>query len=113
MKIINSNIFALRGTNKRFIHLATIQDGFREYTHFYDSWTGQAYIEELTGGRLFFIKDDDKWIELDQFLADNGVHHCQRVSMTDDIWRKHPLAKKYYTPICQDIMKMPVSITKK
>jgi len=98
-KLISSTIFPLQGA-PGWYHLATIHRGLREFMHFIDSLTGEAYIEELTGGSLTFIEDEELFIELEQFLADNGVHHCQRVNLEDNLWRKHPLNKKFYLPSC-------------
>jgi hypothetical protein len=106
MILADSNIFPLEGTGGRWLHLATIHHSLREFMHFYDMWTGQGYIEELTGGDLTFIEDDALYTELEEFLAKEGVHYCQRVNLSDSIWRQHPLNRKYFPLSC------PVTIKK-
>ena len=73
MKLVNSNRFSMPGTQGRFVHLATVQDGMHEYVMFVDSSTSQAYIEEITGGTLKFIESDDIVKEVADFLFEKKV----------------------------------------
>jgi len=36
----------------------------RSYIYFYDTATHKKYIEEITGGTLRQVEDDDRWQEL-------------------------------------------------
>jgi hypothetical protein len=73
MKITNSNQFPLPNTNKRFVHLATVVDGLREYMMFRDETEARVYLEEFTGGQLNMIEDDDTWHNIMQYLVQAGV----------------------------------------
>jgi hypothetical protein len=73
MKLLNSNKFFLNGTKNRYSHLATIGDGLKEYMCFIDNKTMKVYIEQITGGHLEFINDDQLANELASFLADKGI----------------------------------------
>jgi len=68
IKILNGNRFYLKGTNNRFMHLATMTRGFNEYICFVDMHTSECYIEQITGGSLSFIDDDDLVRELKYYL---------------------------------------------
>lgn len=72
-KLVNTNRYELPGTNGRFIHLATINDGLREYMCFFDSQEQKCYIEETTHGKLEFIEDDNVAKDLSDFLFDKKV----------------------------------------
>ena len=73
MKLLNTNRFYLKGTDNRFIHLATVHHGFGEYICFVDKRNQQVYIEELSGGHLAFIDDDALAQGLTDFLTLRGV----------------------------------------
>lgn len=65
--------YPLPGTNGRFIHLATILYSVREFIYFVDKNTQQSYIEEITGGSLRTIDDDNLWNDLAQTLKEQGL----------------------------------------
>ncbi len=72
--LINSNHFPLPGTCERFLHLATLQRGFKEFMVFKDRWTEQVYIEEITGGHgPLRIEDDQLAEELAAFVRERGI----------------------------------------
>ena len=72
-KIVNLNPFPLRGTSKRYLHLATIQSGFHEYMCFADLEEERIYIEELTGGHLSRIEDNNLASDLEEYVREKGV----------------------------------------
>lgn len=92
MKLINTNKFYLKGTNNRFLHLATIEDGPKEYMCFYDKRTSSMYIEEITGGTLMFIQDEQLAFELTKFLEYNKVIDISKPTLSDQEW--NPLNEK-------------------
>lgn len=71
--ILNRKQFALPGTNGRFKHLATITYGVREFMAFLDMDTVNTYVEEITGGHLEEVKDEELWQDLVRFLQTNQV----------------------------------------
>jgi hypothetical protein len=90
MKLIDTNRFFLAGTNNRFLHLATIQDGVREYMCFSDTETKKVYIEAITGGQLEFIEDDALAVALTDFLTDRGILGMTNPLLPDNVWYKKP-----------------------
>lgn len=73
IKLIDTNRYEMKGTNGRFIHLATIQDGMHEYICMYDLTQSKCYIEEISGGTLKFIDDDIVAKELADFLFNHNI----------------------------------------
>jgi hypothetical protein len=71
--IADSSKFYLNGTYGRWKHLATIHRNLREYMYFMDERNGQTYIEEITGGQLELIKDDELWQALANFIQEKGL----------------------------------------
>ena len=67
------NPFPLPGTNGKFIHLATIQYGLREFIYFTQKDTHLTWIEEITGGKLIEITDDNLWNDLAMFVTEKNV----------------------------------------
>ena len=55
------------------MHLATVHDNFREFMCFIDKQTQKVYIEEISGGSLQFIEDDQLAHELAAFLTMHKV----------------------------------------
>jgi hypothetical protein len=41
--------------------------------YFIDSYTGNTYIEEITGGHLARIEDDKLWEALARFIHEKGL----------------------------------------
>lgn len=98
LKLVNTNRFYLAGTSNRFLHVATIARGLKEYIHFIDRVTGQSYIEEITGGHLEKIRDDNEWNEVAEFLAECGFLDFSKGPMLpDNIWRRDLKNKKVYS----------------
>ena len=69
-KILNKNRYPLPGTKGRYIHLASIQHSLREFIYFVDRKTNKTYIEEITGGRMEAIDDDNLWNDLAMTLKE-------------------------------------------
>lgn len=88
MKLANTNRFYLPGTGNRFLHLATVFNGPREYMCFIDKWEGDVYIEEITGGSLEFIKDESLAKELHNFLVESMVLMMNTPALPDSEWLK-------------------------
>lgn len=86
MKLINSNRFYLNNTSNRFLHLASVSYGLREFICFADVETTQIYIEEVTGGSLSFIADDSLAEELNNFLVYKEILHMGKPLISDDDW---------------------------
>jgi len=72
-RIVSTKQFPLNGTQERFWHLATITAGVKEFMYFLDTQSGLTYIEEITGGHLEKIDDDNLWNDLAKLLQDNLV----------------------------------------
>ena len=72
-KIINTNKFTLPNTRGRFTHIATIHGGLREFIYFVDKITYKTYIEEITGGTLKAVDDDNLWNDLAMTLKQHGL----------------------------------------
>lgn len=77
--IVNTNLFVLPGTDSRFIHLASVHDGLREYMCFLDGVTQKCYIEEITGGSLKFIEDDNLAFDLAKFCDDKKITDMKKI----------------------------------
>ena len=86
MKLMDSNRFWLPGTDKKYIHLASVSHGVHEYLCFANAETNQVYIEEVTGGHLEFIEDDALAEEIQQFLIHHKVLLMARPLLSDDDW---------------------------
>lgn len=92
MKVVNSNRFYLKGTQSRFLHLATVENGSREFMCFQDLLTQNTYIEEITGGTLQFIQDDSLAFELAKFLEYSKITTISKPTLPDSVWK--PLNEK-------------------
>ena len=75
--ILDDDQFYLKGTDNRFIHLATVGFSVREFLVFQDSWTSSVYIEEVTGGSLTKIEDQSLWKALTQFVNYHGLNKVE------------------------------------
>lgn len=84
---MNTNRFYLEGTNRRFLHLASVSAGVKEYMCFIDNLTQKTYIEEISGGHLEFIEDDFLAFELSKFLEEEGVLQINKPALPDE-WLK-------------------------
>ena len=74
IKLVDSNKFYLQGTQKRFLHLASVHYGVKEFMAFADRFTQQIYIEEVTGGTSpQLITDDALFRGLHDFLLAKGL----------------------------------------
>lgn len=84
MKLINTNRFYLQGTPA--LHLATVTKGVREYVCF--ALNGKIYIEEISGGHLEFIEDDQLAEDLHNFLTEKRVLDATKPLLPDYLWLK-------------------------
>jgi hypothetical protein len=84
MKLLNTNRYYLKGTSNRFIHIATIANGVREFVAFFDSIGKQLFIEEISGGSLEFISDDSLAKELSDFLFYKEITNLRHGDFTVD-----------------------------
>lgn len=89
MKLVNSNRFYLAGTNKRFLHLATVHNGVREYMCFADRSTRRIYIEEITGGNLQFVDDDMLVHDISNFLKEKKILDISKPLFSDNEWLRY------------------------
>lgn len=87
MKLLNTNRFYLAGTNKSYIHLATISSGLKEIMCFANTKTSKIYIEEITGGQLSFIEDDSLVEDVVRFLTELKILDMTK-SLTPDVFDK-------------------------
>jgi hypothetical protein len=86
----NSNRFYLNvpAEPNNWLHLATLQEGVREFCCFCDKITGQVYIEEMVGGHFERIEDDFLAESIAEFLKDNKVLDVSRPTLPDYQWLK-------------------------
>jgi hypothetical protein len=68
--------------------MATVHDGVREFMCFTDVQTRKTYIEEITGGSLYFIDDDALAAALAHFLTENKVLDMGNPMLPDE-WLRH------------------------
>ena len=86
MKLINSNRFSLPGTSGAWLHLATVNEGVREFMCFAEVKTRKIYVEEITGGNLQFIEDDALAEGIHNFLTELGLLDMHKPLLPDDQW---------------------------
>lgn len=81
-KIISSDIYQLTMGNSpiKWLHLATIHHGVREYMCFLEVAGNNCYIEEVTGGQLTRIEDDQLANDLVKFCDEHGLTSITRVA---------------------------------
>lgn len=72
--LLDPKQFSLPGTNNRFYHLATILYGVREFMFMMDMVDTTTYIEEITGGNLSKIEDDELWQALAEFIQEKSIN---------------------------------------
>jgi hypothetical protein len=75
--LINEDQYPLKGTNGRFIHLATVGYGVREFIVMLDGWVGTLYVEEITGGSLIQVIDKELWKALIQWVKVRGLNRIE------------------------------------
>jgi len=83
MKIIDSSVYPLQ-SDQSVYHLATLVDGVREYVAFL--LDNKVYIEEITGGNLKYIDDDDIAKEAEELLLDAGILHPMNIAAKIKRW---------------------------
>lgn len=81
-KIISSDICELTMGNSsvKWLHLGTIHHGVREYMCFLEVAGNDCYIEEITGGHLARIDDDQLANDLAKFCDERGITSMTRVA---------------------------------
>lgn len=93
-KIVNSNreflpVSDIHGQQMdRFLHLATIHEGTREFMCFADIVTSKIYIEEIVGGHLVVIEDDMLIDELHGLLLMSRILDVGKPLLPDKKWLK-------------------------
>lgn len=90
-KLGTTNVFELPGTAGRFIHIATVHNSMKEYICFIDTIENRCYIEDITGGSLKFIEDDNLAFDIAKFLEDIGITDMKNVSEVTKAWRRKSL----------------------
>lgn len=80
IKVVNSSVFPLNGTNGRYVHLASMHKGLREYMCFIDKRLQRVFIEQISGGHLEFIEDQQLAEELAAFLQERGLLSMSRIA---------------------------------
>lgn len=75
-QLISSKQYWLPGNNngERWLHVATIGKGIREYMFFVDAQRGVSYVEEITGGNLIQISDDNLWNDITSYIQSLGLN---------------------------------------
>jgi hypothetical protein len=75
MNIKDSNKYYLGvvGAKKRFVHLATVEDGLRIYMAVWDTVTGKLHLNDYTTGQFEEIEDDNLWKELERLLFERKI----------------------------------------
>lgn len=68
-RFLDTNLFFLPGAGTRFVHIASIEYGVREFMLFVDSLTEKMYLEEITGGHLEQITDNQLLDDLEKFVT--------------------------------------------
>lgn len=89
MKLTDTNRYFLNTPiqPRRFLHLATIQDGLRDYICLFDTLEKKTYIEDFTGGfGPNFIEDDLLAEELVAFLKEHKVLDVSKPILSDREW---------------------------
>jgi hypothetical protein len=94
MYLVDSNRFYLPGTNKRFLHLASVREGIREFVCFADLRTRKVYIEEDSGHSLEFIEDDSLVEELHSYLKDKHILDMSKPLFSDEEWLRYKPIEK-------------------
>jgi hypothetical protein len=72
-KLIDTNRYYLEGTQQRFIHVASIGLGLREFMLMLDTHTQKAYCEEITSGRLIQIEEDNLLEDIIEFVREHKL----------------------------------------
>tara|TARA_R110002020_G_scaffold268819_3_gene484061 strand:+ start:16950 stop:17204 length:255 start_codon:yes stop_codon:yes gene_type:complete len=72
-KLADTNRYYLPNTKGQFTHLATVHYGVREFIYFADNIKMQSWVEEITGGGLREIEDDELWNTICAFLKERKI----------------------------------------
>lgn len=75
MRLLSTSIYPLQGTNLQYFHLATIEHNFREFLCFIHTVSQRVFIEEISGGHLIAIEEDNLFNDLEI--------HCKVHKVTD------------------------------
>jgi hypothetical protein len=108
-KLKDSNYFVLPG-NPHMLHLATIQDGFREFVAMLDLTTQKFYIEEVVleskdfqkdvWANFKFIQDDSLAQELAAFCEEKKVRDMKKIQET-------LIDQGYFSKVFPSVGKLP------
>jgi hypothetical protein len=94
-KATDTNRFFLPGTD-RFLHIASVSKGLRQFICFVDKQTEKMYVEEITTGQLEFIDDDSLAEAVTNFLAEKKIISASKPTLPDFQWLPTNKTKKYY-----------------
>ena len=78
IRVLNSDVYVLKGTDDRFFHLATLTRGLHEYMVFFDDRDKKVFVEKITGGHLEYVDDESLWEELATFAQNKGLTDIAR-----------------------------------
>lgn len=100
-KFVDTNRFWLKTNDKRkrWLHIASIQIGLREFVYFLDHVEERLYIEEITTGKLQQIpaKEENLFKELAALVEDkeyNWVFKGQ--ALNDSFLFPHDFVRKHF-----------------
>jgi len=101
-------------------HLATVHEGVREYIYYVTLWDRQFYLEEITGGSLQKIEEDERWEALAHFIEEwrpvgassmapslNGI---EMIHFIEELRHRHGFANER-TPRLTDYEKQALQIS--
>ena len=72
-ELVDDKKYALQGTKGRFIHMATVRGGLREFVLLQDQALGDIYLNEVTAGGVEMIEDDSLFKAVYAFLLEHDV----------------------------------------
>ena len=81
-KVISSDIrqLTIGNSSVKWLHLATIHHSVREYMCFLEVASNNCYVEEVTGGQLRRIDDEELANDLAKFCDEYGLTSITRVA---------------------------------
>jgi hypothetical protein len=72
-ELVDDKKYALQGTKGRFIHMATVRGGLREFVLLQDQALGDIYLNEITAGGVDVIEDDELFKAVYAFLLEHDI----------------------------------------
>ena len=96
-ELIDSQKYALQGTKGRFLHMATVRGGLREFVLLQDQALGDIYLNEVTAGGVEMIEDDELVEAVYAFLNEQGIT-VYELDEDKEAEKNEHLAKFYKSP---------------